>query len=147
MPRARRGCAAHCIVRHTLHLRCASVDSIFTVQRRPLRQPGLATSSWRFRPAGGRAFAYFDQLPTRGLCGGASAFWREIWSKHPLFRAQRFHEVIEDLPKFPKTFRPVNEDASPGGNHLTKQRALLQTRCLLLPTRRPCMAHVQEGIS
>jgi hypothetical protein len=47
----------------------------------------------------------FDQLvegpwqismscPPGGLCGGASAFGREIWSTHPLFRAQDYDQLV-----------------------------------------------------
>jgi hypothetical protein len=67
----------------------------------------------------------FDQLvegpwqistrcPPGGLCGGASAFWREIWSRHPLFRAQNFDQLVEDLSKISEDrgLRPLNFDPS-----------------------------------
>jgi hypothetical protein len=65
----------------------------------------------------------FDQLvegprsistscPPGGLCGGASAFWREIWSKHPLFRAQMFDQLVEDLSRISENrgLRPLGFD-------------------------------------
>jgi hypothetical protein len=52
--------------------------------------------------------------PPGGLCGGASAFWREIWSKHPLFRAQNFDQLVEDLSQLSENrgVRPLNFDPS-----------------------------------
>jgi hypothetical protein len=73
----------------------------------------------------------FDQLveglwpistscPPGGLCGGASALWREIWSKHPLTRAQNLGQLVEGLSNisekgaFGSRIRPVDEVACPG---------------------------------
>jgi hypothetical protein len=78
--------------------------------------------------------ADFDQLvegpwpistscPPGGLCGGASAFWREIWSKFPLFRVQKFDHLIEDPSKISEIsgLRPKIFDPS------MSLRALMQT--------------------
>jgi hypothetical protein len=62
--------------------------------------------------------------PPGGLCGGASAFWREIWSNNPLFRAQTFDQTIEDLSKISENrgLRPLNFDPS------MRLRALLSNK-------------------
>jgi hypothetical protein len=69
--------------------------------------------------------ADFDQLvegpwpistscPPRGLCGGASAFWRGIWSKYPLFGVQEIDHLIEDPSEISEILglRPENFDPS-----------------------------------
>jgi hypothetical protein len=82
-------------------LRHSCEATLDTLQQRCLR-PAAAAQGSQPPPAD------FDQLvegpwpistscPPRGPCGGASAFWREIRSKLPLFRAQIFDQLVEGL--------------------------------------------------
>jgi hypothetical protein len=82
---------------------------------------GLATSSWEFRPAGGRALANFDQLPTRGSvwrgkCILAGDLVETPPVSGPKFRSagrRPFQNFRKQGPSAPE-FRPVDEAASPG---------------------------------
>jgi hypothetical protein len=76
--------------------------------------------------------ANFDQLPTGGLCGGASAIWRENWSKEPPFRAQDFDQLVKGPSKISEIsgLQPVNFDPS---------MSLQAQHCLLGCSRLPLL--------
>jgi hypothetical protein len=65
--------------------------------------PGLASSSWRFRPAGGRALANFEQLPSRGSSGGGHVQFGGTFGRNaPRFGSKISISPSKTLPQSPK---------------------------------------------
>jgi hypothetical protein len=88
---------------------------------------GLATSSCRIRPAGGRALANFDQLPTKGsvwrgkcILAGDLVETPPVSGPNVRSAGRRPFQIIRKKGPSAPEFRSVDEVASPGQLRLQK---------------------------
>jgi hypothetical protein len=104
-------------------------------------RPGLASSPLRFRPAGGKALANFDQLPTRGPLGAGKCLLAGELVETPPVSGPKFRSAgrrpFQNFRNFGPPalkFRPVDELASPARDFPVKRHRWL----LKLPQRLVC---------